>query len=212
MYHKDGTLMRGLPMDFPMDENVNNIGTQYMFGPAFLVNPVTEFKARARDVYLPAGTKWFDFYSGKPFDGSQTISASAPLSRMPLFVKAGSIVPTGPAIQYADQSLNAPITLFVYTGADGSFELYEDDGRSYAYEQGGWSRIPISYNDADGTLVIGDRVGTFEGMAETRTINLRWISGETKHAADFDAKADQSVVYNGKSITIKKANTNTSQL
>src|SRR5690606_6015406 len=109
-FHKDGTIMRGLVMDFPDDRQAWNINTQYMFGPAFLVNPVVEFKARSRAVYLPAGTSWYDFYTGDKHAGGQTIEAAAPYSRMPLFVRAGSIVPTGPAIQYADEGLNAPIT------------------------------------------------------------------------------------------------------
>ncbi|MBN1377828.1 MAG: DUF5110 domain-containing protein [Gammaproteobacteria bacterium] len=204
MYFKDSTLMRALVMDFPQDENVKNLGDQYLFGPAFLVAPVTQFKARTRDLYLPAGTQWYDFYTGKKFAGGQRVTVDALLSRIPLFVKAGSIVPTGPSIQFADQVLNAPITLLVYTGSDGSFELYEDDGRSYDYEKGEWSRIPVLYNDSDGTLSIGDRTGSFKGMAETRTINVRWISGETKDAVNFDAKPDHTVIYTGKSVVIKR--------
>ena len=202
-YHKDGTIMRGLVMDFPDDKKVWDINTQYMFGPAFLVNPVYEFKARSREVYLPAGTAWYDFYNGKKYEGGQTIDAAAPYSRMPLFVKAGSIIPTGPAIQYTDQSLNAPIMLNVYTGADGSFEIYEDDGRSYDYEKGEWSRIPVSYNDATGELTIGDRIGSFPEMAEKRSISVRWIGGPTDDAANFDAKPAKTLDYVGKAITVK---------
>src|SRR5690606_14679349 len=129
--------------------------------------------ATSRSVYLPAGSPWYDFYSGKEFAGGQRIVAQAPLARMPLFVKAGSIIPTGPAIQYADQSLNADLTLNIYTGSDGSFDLYEDDGRTYGYEKGEWSRIPIRYNEASGELHLGAREGSFPGMAEQRVIHLR---------------------------------------
>ena len=204
-FHRDGTIMRGLVMDFPDDKKAWDINTQYMFGPAFLVNPVVEFKARSREVYLPTGTSWYDFYTGEKHEGGQTIDAAAPYSRIPLFVKAGSIVPTGPAIQYTDEGLNAPLTLNVYTGADGTFEIYEDDGRSYDYEKGQWSRIPVSYDEAKGELTIGDRIGGFEEMAEKRSISVRWISGPTKDAANFDAKPAETLEYSGKAITVKRA-------
>ena len=203
-FHKDGTIMRGLVMDFPNDRQAWNINTQYMFGPAFLVNPVFENKARSRDVYLPAGADWFNFYTGEKLTGGQTIKADAPLSQMPLFVKAGSIVPTGPLIQHVDEGLNAPLTLNIYTGANGSFEIYEDDGRSVKYEQNEWSRIPVSYDDATGTVTIGDRIGSFTGMAQDRKISLRFISGPSKDAANFDA-VEQTLDYSGKTISVKRA-------
>lgn len=204
MYHKDATLVRALVMDFPGDDTVRDIGDQFLFGPALLAAPVYEYKARTRELYLPAGTRWYDFYSGKAYEGGRWMTGEAPLERMPLFVKAGSIIPTGPEIQYADQAMNAPLTLFVYTGADGSFELYEDDGRTYAYENGRWSRIPITYDEQAGTLTLGERTGAFDGMQEKRTVHVRWISGETGDAADFDAKPDQTVEYTGKAVVLKR--------
>lgn len=203
-YHKDGTMMRGLAMDFGSDPKVRDINTQYMFGPSLLVNPIYEYGARSRDVYLPASSDWYDFYSGKKYRGGQNIDAEAPYARMPLFVKAGSIIPTGPAIQHTGESLNAPLTINVYTGANGSFEIYEDDGLSYGYEKGQWSRIPLSYDDASGSLTIGERVGSFEGMADKRQIKVRWIT-EGQSAADFDAEAAQSVEYNGEKLVLKKS-------
>lgn len=203
-YQKDGTMMRGLVMDFPSDHKAWDINTQYMFGPAFLVNPVYEDKARSREVYLPEGADWYNFYTGEKLQGGQTINADAPLARMPLFVKAGSIVPTGPAIQYTDEGLNAPLLITVYTGANGEFDIYEDDGRSTKYEQGEWSRIPVSYNDATGTLTIGDRVGSFTGMATERKIRVRFISGTTADAIDFDKAAAEAVDYQGKAISVKR--------
>ena len=199
-YHKDGTMMRGLVMDFPDDPKVRDIGTQYMFGPALLVNPVYEHGARSRPVYLPAGTDWYDFYTGEKHAGGNNIDATAPLSRMPLFVRAGAIVPTGPAIQHTGESLNAPIVLNVYTGADGSFEIYEDDGLTSGYEKGRWSRIPIRYDGAAATLYIGARVGGFEGMSVERSIGVRWISESDERAADFDAEPDATLVYTGKPV------------
>ncbi|HEY8939099.1 MAG TPA: TIM-barrel domain-containing protein, partial [Cellvibrio sp.] len=204
-YHKDGTIMRPLVMDFPNDKAGWNINTQYMFGPAFLVNPVYEDKARSRDVYLPAGADWYNFYTGEKSAGGQTIKADAPLTQMPLFVRAGSIVPTGPLIQHTDEGLNAPITLNIYAGASGSFEIYEDDGRSVKYEQGEWSRIPVTYDDATGTVTIGERIGKFTGMAEKRKINVRVIAGPSKDAANFDAKPAQAIAYEGKLVEVKLA-------
>ncbi|HKE95101.1 MAG TPA: TIM-barrel domain-containing protein [Povalibacter sp.] len=202
-YHRDGTIMRGLVMDFPGDLKARNINDQYMFGPAFLVNPVYQHEARTRKVYLPAGTRWYDFYSGAAYDGGQQIDAAAPIAHMPLFVKAGSIVPVGPAVQYTAEKLDAPITLYVYRGANGKFELYEDDGLSYNYEQGQFARVPVSYDDASGTVTIGARAGSFPGMVEKRTFNVRWITPDEANAADLDAKPDASVEYAGQAVTVQ---------
>jgi alpha-D-xyloside xylohydrolase len=158
VYSDDYTMMRGLVMDFPHDQRVSDISDEYMFGPALLVAPVTEDGNRTRSVYLPAGTGWYDFYSGASFAGGQAIVAAAPLDRIPVFVKAGTILPVGPAIEYAAERPRAPITLFVYTGANGRFELYEDDGVSYAYQRGSTSRISMSYDDATGTLTLGRQI------------------------------------------------------
>jgi alpha-D-xyloside xylohydrolase len=190
-------------MDFPDDPKVLDIGDQYMFGPAFLVNPVYEYRTRTRNLYLPAGADWYDFYTGEKHAGGATITANAPLSRMPLFVKAGSIVSTGPAVQYSDENLGGPITLLVYAGEDGSFELYEDDGETYAYEDGAFSRIPIGYDDTTGAVTIGERVGTWDGMPQTRTFNVRWISGTTDAATEFDA-GDATVEYSGAAVTVDR--------
>jgi len=202
MYHKDGTLMRGLALDFPNDKTAGTINDQYMFGPSFLVSPISEMGATSRTVYLPSNTAWYDFYTGKKYSGGQDINAQAPLTKMPLFVPAGAIIPTAPEVQYTDQIQNAALTLTIYTGADGKFELYEDDGRSYDYEHGEWSRIPFSYSEADKTLHIGARVGSFPEMEKTRTINLRWITGETSAAANFDENISVTIRYSGESVSV----------
>lgn len=202
-FHRDGTMMRGLAMDFPNDPKVRDINDQYLFGPSFLVSPVYEFEARSRKVYLPAGTRWYDFYSGAALDGGQEIEAAAPLARMPLFVKAGSIVPVGPAVQHTAEKLDAPITLYVYQGANGSFDLYEDDGLTYGYEKAAFARIPIRYDDAAGTLTIGERTGNFPGMVSTRTFNVRWISPGEANAADLDTQPDEALAYSGQPVTFK---------
>jgi alpha-D-xyloside xylohydrolase len=203
-HHRDGTMMRGLAMDFPDDPAVRDIATQYMFGPALLVSPVFESGARSREVYLPEGADWYDFHNGEKHAGGRTIDAKAPLARMPLFVRAGSILPVGPAIQHTGESLNAPIVLHVYTGADGTFEIYEDDGLSYDYEEGQWSRIPVRYDEASGTLYIGKREGGFDGMAEERSIAVRWIGGSDARAADFDVEPDVTLVYSGSPMTVER--------
>ena len=201
-FHKDGTIMRGLVMDFPGDRKAWNVDDQYMFGPAFLVAPVTRFKARERHVYLPAGSSWYDFHSGRMEAGGRTIRAAAPFERMPLFVRAGSIVPIGPDIQYTGEKPGAPITLNVYTGADGSFSLYEDDGTSRQYLNGAFARVPIRYDEGSGTLTIGAREGSFPGMVQNRVFNVRWMTPKRARALDLDGKPDATVTYSGGQETV----------
>jgi alpha-D-xyloside xylohydrolase len=202
-YFDDGTIMRALVMDFASDKKTWDIGDEYLFGPAFLVAPVTEYKARSRKVYLPAGT-WYNFYTGRSTSGGQTITAAAPYERMPLFVRAGSIVPTGPAIQHTGEDKGGPVTLNVYTGADGSFSLYEDDGTSRQYLHGQYSRVPLKWDEASRTLTIGTREGNgYDGMPSKRTINVRWMKPGTTRALSFDAKPDASVSYTGEPLTVR---------
>ncbi|HYC96112.1 MAG TPA: TIM-barrel domain-containing protein, partial [Sphingomicrobium sp.] len=204
-HFEDGTIMRGLVMDFPADRKTWTIDDQYLFGPAFLVAPVTEFKARSRNVYLPAGSLWYDYYSGRSMRGGQTITAAAPYERMPLFVRAGSIIPTGPAIQHTKdpQTRLGPITLHVYTGADGEFSIYEDDGVSRQYLNGAWSRIPLKYDEATKTLTIGPREGRFPGMAQSRQIRIRWMTPGRARALALDAAPDATVAYAGGQHVVK---------
>jgi alpha-D-xyloside xylohydrolase len=128
---------------------------------------------------------------------------------MPLYVRAGSILPIWPDVQYSGENPGGDITLFVYTGADGSAEFYEDDGVSYAYHDGRFSRIPMYYDDTSGTLTIGARVGQFDGMPMTRRFNVRWISGPTTSATDFSVAADAHVEYTGEAVTVTGAHRGT---
>jgi alpha-D-xyloside xylohydrolase len=192
---KNYTIMRALVMDFSTDRNVLNIGDQYMFGPALLINPVCQYRARSRAVYLPAGTGWYDLSSGAYYAGGQTIRAEAPYGRIPVFVREGSILPCGPAVQYSDQMPDAPIRLFVYPGRDGSFLLYEDENTNYNYEKGLFSTIPISTREKGRVLTIGKRQGQFPGMPATRTFEIVWL-GKQK-PLDFDLKPDATVKYDG---------------
>lgn len=204
MYHRDGTLMRGLVMDFANDETALTVDDQYMFGPAFMVSPIYEFESRTRSVYLPKGYDWYDFYTGERHSGGKHITASAPLTKMPLFVKAGSIVPIGGEKQFVFDNLAAPITLMIYTGADGDYTLYNDDGKSYGYENGAFSNIAIHYDDTKQQVTINAREGSFPTMIKTRQFNIRFISGENPNAANFNAKADKTITYTGKKVVIKR--------
>lgn len=201
-YHKQSTMMRGLVMDFPQDKKGWNISNQYMFGSHLLVSPIFEMNARSRNVYLPEGADWYNFHTGEKIKGGQTISVAAPLHQIPLFVPAGSIIPTGPVVQHVDEGLNSPITLNIYAGKDGYFEIYEDDGRSTKAEQGAWSRIPVTYDARNNKLIVGKRQGTFEGMENERSMSVRVIRGASKDAANFDKIDVPSFVYTGEEIEI----------
>ena len=154
--HQDYTMLRALPFDFRHDRKTYDIKDEYMFGPAFLVCPVTTpmyYAAnstplagveKTRPVYLPSGSDWYDFWTGKRYTGGQTILADAPLETMPLYVRAGSIIPIGPDIQFTGDQPDAPIELWVYPGQDGQFTLYQDEGDNYNYEQGSFATIQLS--------------------------------------------------------------------
>ncbi|MEO8777859.1 MAG: TIM-barrel domain-containing protein [Rhodanobacter sp.] len=203
-WFKDGTIMRGLVMDFPNDAKVRDIDDEYMFGPDFLVAPVTAYEARSRAVYLPAGSDWYDFNSGKQYAGGQTLQAPAPLARMPLFVRAGAIVPTGPAEQYTGEKPDAPITLLIYTGANGHFSLYEDAGTTYGYEQGHYARIPMSYDDAAGALTLGKREGDGQGAPAKREFIIRRINPAHPDADALNGIHDQHVEYDGNELKVSR--------
>jgi alpha-D-xyloside xylohydrolase len=200
---KDYTIMRALVMDFGQDKNVLNIDDQFMFGPAMLINPVTEYKARMRSVYLPSKIGWYNLQTGKYVEGGQTINADAPYSDIPIFIKAGSIITCGPDIQYASEKSADPIRLFVYTGSDGTFTLYEDEDVNYNYEKGKFSTIPLSYNEKNKELVIGKRQGEFSGMLEKRTFEIIWITSNKPSGFDFQSNADAIITYNGDQTSIR---------
>ncbi len=197
---EDYTLLRGLPMDFPDDPAVRDLSDQWLFGPALMPCPVSEYKARSRSVYFPAGG-WYDFYSGDYYTGGIRRTVPAPYERMPLFVRAGSVIPFGPAMEWSDQKPADAIRLFVYAGADADFTLYEDDGLTYAYEQGAFSTIPIHWDDAARTLTIGDRTGAFPGMPETRAFHVIVVDPAHPHGYDPDAKGTVCE-YRGETVTL----------
>jgi alpha-D-xyloside xylohydrolase len=189
------TIMRHLVFDYQKDTKVYGIADQFMYGPALLVNPVTTTGATSRSVYLPAGT-WYDFWTGATATGGTTVTADAPLSKIPLYVKAGSIVPMGPNIQYATESSD-PLEIRVYKGANGSFTLYEDEGDSYNYETGKYSTITFTWDDAGKKLSIGDRNGSYTGMPASRTFNVVFVDSTHGTGADVSTTIDQVVKYDG---------------
>jgi alpha-D-xyloside xylohydrolase len=195
------TMMRPLVMDFRSDTNVFDIPDQYLFGPALMPCPVTVAGATRRNVYLPSGTTWYDFWTGQTNAGGQTIRAAAPIDTLPLYVRAGSVIPYGPAIQYAMQT-NNPIELRVYGGADGKFTLYEDEGDNYDYEKGKYATIPISWNEARHTLEIGKRKGEFPGMSKERTFNIVWVSAGHGVGMPSTEKPDAVVHYHGAAVKV----------
>ena len=199
--HGDYTMMRPLVMDFQTDTNVFNIPDQYMFGPALMPCPVTVAGATNRNVYLPSGTIWHDFWTGATNAGGQTISAAAAIDRLPIQVRAGSIIPYGPAVQYAMQASD-PIELRVYRGADGKFTLYEDEGDNYDYEKGKYATIPISWDEAGRTLEIGKCSGGFPGMLKARTFNIVWVSKNHGVGISTAEKPDAVVHYHGAAVRI----------
>ena len=201
-YFQDYTIMRPLVMDFTSDSNTYNVGDQFMFGPALMVAPVYTYGSRERSMYFPAGCGWYDFYTGKYINGGQQLTVKAPYERIPLYIREGAIIPFGPDMQYSDEKPADVITLYVYTGQDGAFTLYEDEGVNYNYEKGRYATIPFTYSEVEGTLTIGDRQGEFVGMLKERTFRVVKV-GKDK-AQPFDLNANGQVVkYDGKAQTVK---------
>ena len=203
--HQGYTMLRALAFDFREDPRVHDIADQFMFGPAFLVAPVTnpmyfgpgsrELKdiPKTRPVYLPAGI-WYNYWTDERLAGGRTIEAAADLETLPLFVRAGAVVPTGPDIQYADEKPDAPICLKIYPGADGAFAIYEDEGDNYNYEKGAYATIPLEWNDARRELVIGERKGGYAGMPAVREFIVE-IAGEAGR---------RTVTYRGEVVIVRQ--------
>ena len=204
VHFKDYTMMRGLVMDFNGDDNVYDIKDQWMFGPALMACPVGEYQKYSRNVYLPKQKGWYDFYTGKHYAGGQTIVADAPFDKIPVFVPEGSILPVGPEMEWSDQKKAELIDLYVYAGKDGSYTLYEDEGTNYNYEKGKYAMINFKYNDAQKTVTIAARKGSFDGMLQKRRFNIVLVSDNNQQGISL-AKAPKGkmVKYAGKAVTVK---------
>jgi alpha-D-xyloside xylohydrolase len=197
---EDYTIQRPLVMDWRTDPKTWNLGDEFMFGPAILVNPVLKADATRRNVYLPPAATWYDFWTGKSLTGGEEIEADAPLDRIPLFVRAGSILPMGPQIEYAAQNPAGPIELRIFRGADGRFDLYEDAGDGYEYQQGQHSIIPFRWDDRNSVLSIGARQGSYPGMVEHRKFRIVLVGNGHGLGIDGTAASNAEIDYDGKEV------------
>jgi alpha-D-xyloside xylohydrolase len=192
-------------MDFAEDNQALKITDQYMFGPSILVNPITEASGTSRSVYLPGKKDWYDFWTGRHQGYAQRIISPAPLDTLPLYVRAGSIIPLGPLAQYAEEKPGDPIEVRVYRGANGALTLYEDDGNTYDYEKGAYTTIPFFWDDRGGTLTIGPRQGHYPSMPVKRIFQVVFVRDGHGVGEKPTEKADAQVEYNGQSVTVKIA-------
>lgn len=200
-------LEAGKEYDFVLENENNQTGAARMIlrwkTPSMWAldeEPVTVDKTR--ETYLPEGTKWYDFWTGKAYDGGQKITFNAPIDIVPLAVKAGSIIPMGPYVEYSTQKPADPIELRIYRGADGSFTLYEDENDNYNYEKGIYSTIAFNWNDKSNILTIGERKGEFQGMLQKRKFNVVIVNEKSGIGLDPSKSITKSVVYNGKEIKV----------
>ena len=203
VHFDDYTMMRALVMDFNGDDKVYDIKDQWMFGPSLMACPVTVYKARARQVYLPKQCGWYDFYTGKHFNGGQSVKANAPVEHIPVYVPEGSIIPFGPAMEWSDEKQPSLINLYVYAGRNGRFTLYEDEGTNYDYELGQYATIDFTYDEANHTLTIGSRKGSFSGMLRQRQFRIVVVGKDKATPLNLDSPQGKLVTYNGEQITCK---------
>ncbi|MBE5322145.1 DUF5110 domain-containing protein [Pedobacter sp. MR2016-19] len=200
--HHAGSIMRPLYSQFPNDPAGFENNSEYMFGSSFLVSPVTDKGVTNQEIYLPAASKWFDFWTGEVFKGGQTVKRETPMEIIPLYVKAGSIVPWGPKVQYATEKRWNDLDIRIYPGDNGDFVLYEDENDNYNYEKGEFSEIHFKWNDASKNLTIEDRKGQFKGMLEKRKFNIVMVSKQNGISID-NQTINKSVNYNGRKLSVK---------
>ena len=213
-HFKDYTLMRALVMDFNGDKEVKNIDNQWMLGPALMACPVGYYKARNRSVYFPKQCGWYDLYTGEKVIengklkienrklSNRQLIVDAPYERIPVFVREGAIIPFGPQMEWSDEKQAEFINLYVYAGQNGTFQLYEDEGTNYNYEQGKYATIDISYDDASRTVSFSARKGQFPGMLKQRRFNIVLISKDAPQPLNLDNPAGKMVQYQGKAVSV----------
>ena len=202
-HFKDYTLMRALVMDFNGDKEVENIGNQWMFGPALMACPVGYYKARNRSVYFPKQCGWYNLYTNEYVEGGQRLIVDAPYEQIPVFVREGAIIPFGPEMEWCDEKPAELINLYVYAGQNGAFQLYEDEGVNYNYEKGKYATIDITYDDAAKTVTFGARQGNFNGMLKNRRFNVVLITKDAPKALNLDNPQGTMVQYSGKAVSVK---------
>ncbi len=216
------SMMRALVMDFAHDKNALDINDEYMFGKSLLVSPVTSAQyikpavsgrdtiqiedfstVKSKETYLPAGAEWYDFWSGEKFAGGNKVTRQTPIDIIPLYVRAGSILPLGPHVQYAEEKKWGNLEIRIYPGANGSFVLYEDENDNYNYEKGVYSTITFNWDDKKKTLTISDRKGSFPGMLYQRKFNVVLV-GTGKGVGDgITTTAEREITYEGGKLLIK---------
>ena len=208
------SMMRALMMDFSADKQALDINDEYMFGKSILVSPVTkamysknteeDFSTiKSKELYLPKGSDWIDFWTGEKFVGGQKITKETPIDILPLHVKAGSIIPFGPKVQFATEKKWDNLEIRVYEGANGSFTLYEDENDNYNYEKGAYSTITFSWNNSKNELTISDRKGTFNGMLADRKFNIVRVAKNKGAGMNVVQKFDKEVSYSGTKVVVK---------
>jgi len=211
-HFNDYTLMRALVMDFNGDREVEDIGNQWMFGPALMACPVGYYKARNRSVYFPKQCGWYNLYTGEKVIDAEMVNGQlsnrklivdAPYEQIPVFVREGAIIPFGPEMEWSDEKPAELINLYVYAGQNGSFQLYEDEGTNYNYEKGKYATIDIIYDDAARTVSFGARKGQFNGMLKNRRFNIVLITKDAPKALDLENPEGKMVDYNGKAVSVQ---------
>lgn len=200
--HNDGTFMRALVMDFPSDKKTHDLGGEYMFGRSVLVTPVTKPGVTEWQVYLPEGTAWWDFWTNEKQQGGRTVNRAVTKDILPLYIKAGSILPFGPKVQYSTEKNWDNLEIRVYPGADGTFTLYEDENDNYNYENGAYATITFRWDDAARRLTIEDREGNFPGMLQNRKFKVI-LADPKSGAGDQPMKGGKTVNYTGKKTSVK---------
>jgi alpha-D-xyloside xylohydrolase len=220
--HNQSSMMRALVMDFPKDKNALDINDEYMFGNSFLVCPVTEpmyikktgegrntlvtddfSQVKAKELYLPAGTDWYDFWTGERISGGKKINKNTPFDVIPLYVKAGSILPIGPRVQYAKEKKWDNLEIRIYPGADGKFVLYEDEDDNYDYEKGMFSTINFNWDDKNKSLTISNREGSFPGMLAERKFRIVVVKKNEATGLNAVIEPDRVIDYRGAKVTTK---------
>lgn len=215
VYLKGASFIRPVAFGFPDDPRTYDLKTQMLFGDGVMVSPVLEpmyyaaksvplQRPRTREVYLPKGT-WFDFWTGASHPGGGTIVADAPISRIPVHVRAGTIIPIGPVLEYASQVSDAPIELRVYPGANGEFTLYEDAGDGWGYEHGEYALTRMRWDDAGRKLAIFARQGRFPGMKERRQFRVVLAGPDGADGVASSRAKHRMVTYDGHAVTVAVA-------